>query len=796
MALVAKRLYSILILMTVTAAAAGLLLPGTFAAGAAAAAKTGTLVVTVADDRGQPVSGMDVSLLGADGNMLLDNVDYIRSNDSATGSFGFHNLQTAGVYTVVADNHSSRWLMNQRDGMQVRSKVKVGLGAVPTKATIPFNLLSSGVNPVKTGAFADRVVDEAGDPIAGASVRLSNGATEWNVWSGTDGTFTAYVPAGNYQMAIDSGDSELYKKPLYSVEVTAGQIDRLMLPLLGRLPWRDNIERQLGYSIATQKAHSLDELPPETKLISGTANRGATVTLLRLIPVGSGYLAARTGISATVPKSGAGTVGPFRLSLPSAMPGQMLLIEVRDEAGNMASAMTSRPLPKLKAPRVTPAAASAAVYDRDVALAVADPSRLLTTVTTTVYVNGRQLVPIEQFTMESGRLTIRKGNLALPRTGEIPDREDNRIELFHPGYETATVYQQVSPPRAKAPELTDMTVTKGAAPGTFRVAVSATPGNKLLYAVDGMTRAAVNLYDPVPAMPAAMRLTPGTDIAPSFMDSSPRSASVLNVYEVNADNRVVKAKSVVLSASQVKEVSYRRAALDPTKQQLKLLFDGPLSVAPTLSRSAVSIASYGNQAGQTEPTFQPLKSGDRVSVMRDGIVILFAEPLRAPVNIVKVAAGRQVRDSGGIPVSADIVTLPIDATAIPPAVDDKKPGASIVSSATAFAGGQYRVRSLTLQFDEPLGETTLSLTRTGQLVSQLWAGSSRYGSDLTAVANSPLVWGGTADKPTVTFPYPDDEDAVVTSAAPFVSVLLMPGAVQDAAGNAMDVYRLGAKAID
>ncbi|MCP3761229.1 DUF1533 domain-containing protein [Domibacillus sp. A3M-37] len=314
--------------------------------------------------------------------------------------------------------------------------------------------------------------------------------------------------------------------------------------------------------------------------------------------------------------------GKFALKLPVVQPGKKLAIKVVDPAGNeYLDEMTSG---TAKLTMSAPPNILAVPYSKDAVITLVDTNKLMTTANTKVKIGETVLTKTEDYTIVSGKLTLK---------AHVLNVGDNQITLQHDSFNDVSFKQVVG---GNAQALTVSAVATGlTVDGTTKLNYSGVAaGNKVQYKISDATISTPKGGDAV------------TELGLSDLSADTKTISgvdavankYVGVYEVDANDKIVKFKLLTLTATSIKKdavaPSKSKESLDESKKIITIEFSEDIfrvgSTAASL-KSAIKLSTNGT-------TFNALATGDTVEIVGNKLVITRSTALEGTTNMIQVAA--------------------------------------------------------------------------------------------------------------------------------------------------------------
>nr|WP_254119794.1 carboxypeptidase regulatory-like domain-containing protein [Bacillus sp. FJAT-29790] len=388
----------------------------------------------------------------------------------------------------------------------------------------------------------------------GTTVVIKNKDTAWTTKTDENGKFTVYVPAGSYDIIVDSATG--MKNNKYSIKVQAGQ---------NNLPFDDLqvntvVDDTLGFELGNDKA-SKPSVNPESKEYKGKAVQNSTVRAYTVDDKGNVDLYTLIGETVTKKATASSTIGEFSIKLKEAQPGKKIKLVVEDEALNSYS-----PIGELfdKAlDKIDPvlAADSKAQVGKDVNIAFADKSGSLVTsidlvvtlkegtnnpITLTKMIKGTDGKTTGDYKITSGKITISNQTI-LTNISDFTKDTVFDITVKASGFKDSSVEQTVL--AVSAPSLT-ASVAKATNEGVKLTASTKVSGNTIKYKISADSIETPKLYSTV--NDATTLTASPTD---NIIGVDATTNKYLAVYELDKDSKVIKFKQILLTKNNIQVVA-------------------------------------------------------------------------------------------------------------------------------------------------------------------------------------------------------------------------------------------------
>ncbi len=512
---------------------------------AAATPTTGSIEFSLLDDDGKTFVASDKVVFNNLSQLTGGLVDHTTAWGYGDGTTGIANGGTAAVTKNTLQPGKYAVTAKVSDTLSVTSFVDVKASDKATKVKAIALPTANDVDQKKSGKISGFVA-------ADATVVIKDKTTAWTTKADTNGKFTVYVPAGSYDIIVDSDSDK--KNNRYSVKVQAGQ---------NNLPFDDLADDSvdndtLGYELGNDKAGE-PSVNAASKEYKGKAIQNSTVRAYtvddKATPETTDDVYTLVGETVTKKATAPATIGEFSIKLKEAQPGKKIQLVVEDEALN-----SSLPAP-VALPKIDPgfAATTSAVVGKDVTITFTDKSGLLlTSQDLDVSLKLDEEAPVKltkvtkvgavtsgDYTITSGKITIRNQTI-LDNIKDFTQDTTFTIDVTASSFEDSTVEQVVK--AVAAPSLT-ASVAKATTAGVKLTALpTKNTTNKIHYKISSASVATPKLYSTVSGT-TELTTSPTDNI--TGVDAT--TNKYLAVYELDGDGKIVKFKQLTLTATNIKE---------------------------------------------------------------------------------------------------------------------------------------------------------------------------------------------------------------------------------------------------
>ncbi|WP_046178143.1 hemoblobin-interacting domain-containing protein [Domibacillus tundrae] len=610
---------------------------------AADAPTTGAIAFSLLDDDGKKFVASENVVFNNLSQLTGGLVDHTSAWGYGDGTSGVANAGTAAITKDTLQPGKYAVTAKVSDTLSVTSFVDVKAGTKATSVKAIALPTAGDVDKAKSGKISSVVAPNA-------TVVVKNATTAWTTKADANGKFTVYVPAGSYDVIVDSDADK--KNTKYSIKVQAGQ---------NNLPFDDLAadsvaDDTLGYVLVNDNAGQ-PSINAASKEYKGKAIQNSKV---QAYSVDDNATADDTTddvytlIGETVTKKGTGTstIGDFSIKLKEAQPGKKIQLVVEDEALNSYSP-TLVPLPAID-PGF--AAMTNAVVGKDVTITFTDKSGALLTsqdLAVSLKLGTGAAVPLTKvtkvgtvttgdYTITSGKLTILNKTI-LDNITDFTQDTTFTISVTASNFEDSTVNQIVK--AVAAPSLT-ASVAKATTEGVkLTAAATRNTTNEIRYKISSTSVDTPKLYSTV-SDTTALPASPTDDI--TGVDAT--TNKYLAVYELNADDQIVKFKQLTLTATNIKAVT-----------------------AVTLATGSLGTAGNNEITGLTSAKKYKVTEGTTVSYVKaDGTLGTLADVAALTgTKITGLTNGKtyKVEDANSVPTVATAITAQTGAVGTAVTVD-------------------------------------------------------------------------------------------------------------------------------
>ncbi|MFD0050251.1 hypothetical protein ACFVHQ_13110 [Actinomycetes bacterium NPDC127524] len=537
-------------------------------AAAATAPTKGSIEYSLLDDDGKTLVKSDKVVFGSLSNLTGDlkavsNYGYDGvTGDTNNGVALTKSSLVPGKYAVTAKVNGS---------VTVTSFVEVKASDKATKVKAIAIPSSTDADPKKSGKVSGVVAPNG-------TVVIKNNTTAWTVKASSTGKFSVYVPAGSYDLVVDTDSGK--KNTKYALKVQAGQNN---LPFADLEDDLDNNDK-LGFEISNDRSGQ-PTVNSVSKEYKGKAIPNSTVRAYSIDEKATGttddvYTMIGETVTKKAPKDS--SIGDFSIKLKEVQPGKKIVFLVQDQALNIYTSDITT-LPKID-PKFT--AMTNALVGKDVIIPFADKSGALLTskdLKVTLKVGSANAVELNKmikvdgkmvgdYTIASGKITI--NNQAIFKN--ITDFSSDtviKIGVTSSGFEDSTIDQTVK--AVNAPSLT-ASVAKATNEGVkLTAAATKNTTNKIYYKISAASVDVPKLYSIV-SDTTELKSSPKDDI--TGVDAAINK--YLAVYELNAANQVVKFKQITLTTANIKEAAVKSTVTTLTSSDTNVTTTGTVVTVP------------------------------------------------------------------------------------------------------------------------------------------------------------------------------------------------------------------------
>jgi hypothetical protein len=475
------------------------------------------------------VSALTATITDASGNDISTQTGITIDNSSATaGTYKIAGLTKTGDYyvTLTSGNNSE--------------KIKTTVTSMGIKTFQAKWDDATSISASKSGVLGGLVIN-SGAAVKSAVVEAYNSTgTLWTTKTDTNGEYNFYLVPGKYTLVVNgAAGTNPAENTSASFNVIAGCKTGPMTDSTQQ-SWSDSTSNKLGYSVT--------KISSDSKIITGTANNGSTVTAYAYNAgtytlLGQPVTAAKGVYSITLTNYPVGITVAIRVTDPS--------LNVYEDDAALASGASTRSM-TITAPATAPTIATSAVISYKDTDSTATTQALMnsylyshiTSITVAAGSGTASTLTSTQYKLTSGTITINGGILSTAGTTYT-------VTINATGYTPGSITVTTTASKTAAGILTGtFTVVPGSTAGSTEFSVigtAKTSGDLIVYKVSSSATTAEFLDNVFSGSLTDNLLVAKTDI--SGVD--PTTNKYIDIDEVTSTGMIVSTKRVILSAAQI-----------------------------------------------------------------------------------------------------------------------------------------------------------------------------------------------------------------------------------------------------